>query len=104
MLERYSIRITPRACDDLAEICSYIEKDSPRQAALVAGRLLSAVDALDILPRRFTVHQHRKDSNKTVHAMPVRPFIVYYRVVETSRTVEVLAVRHGSRQQPRGFS
>jgi plasmid stabilization system protein ParE len=35
--------------------------------------------------------------------MPVPPFIIYHRVLESERIVEVLTVRHGARRQPRRF-
>jgi plasmid stabilization system protein ParE len=35
--------------------------------------------------------------------MPVPPFVIYYRVLEAERIVEVLTVRHGARRQPRRF-
>jgi plasmid stabilization system protein ParE len=101
MPNRYRIRTMPRASNDIVGICSYIEKDSPQNAASVAQALLDAIDSLEILPHRYKVHEHRKDPAKTVHSMPVPPFIVYYRVVDNLAIVEVLAVRDGRRRQPR---
>ena len=103
MPDRYRIIILPAAADDLVAICPYIERDSPQNAALVAQRLIDAVDSLTVLPRRYKVHEHRKDRAKDVHSMPVPPFIVYYRVDETHLTVRILTIRHGSRRQPRRF-
>ena len=103
MPARYRIRAMPRASNDIVGICSYIEKDSPQNAAKVAQILLDAIDSLEIFPHRYTVHEHRKDASKTVYAMPVPPFIVYYRVVERLSLVEVLTVLHGHRKQPRRF-
>lgn len=101
MTERYRVRITRRASDDLVGICSYIEQDSPQAATAVAQELLEAVDSLSLFPYRYRVHEHRKDPAKTVHAMPVPPFIVYYRVIGGQDLVEVIAVRHGRQRQPR---
>src|SRR5436305_5398970 len=103
MPDRYRVRIMPRAANEIASICAYIEKSSPQNAAGVAQELLDAIDSLDILPARHRIHEHRKDPSKTVHAMPVPPFIIYYRVVERHEVVEVVAVLHGSRRQPRRF-
>lgn len=103
MVDHYDVRIVPRASNDLVAICAYIEQDSPKNAASVAQELLDAIDSLDILPHRYKVHEHRKDPSKTVRSMPVPPFIVYYRVVDNHRVVEVVAVLHGSRRQPRRF-
>lgn len=103
MPQRYIIRITPRASADMVEICTYIEQDSPQNAASVAEELLHAIDSLELLPHRHRVHEHRKNPAKTVHAMPVPPFIVYYRILDRHAVVEVLAVRRGSQRQPRRF-
>lgn len=103
MSERYQIRMMPRASEDIIQICSYIERDSSRNAARVAQRLLNAIDSLELLPHRYRVHEHRRNPAKTVHSMPVSPFIVYYRVVDAKHIVEILAVLHGSRRQPRQF-
>ena len=93
----------PRASNDIVGICTYIEQSSPQNAAAVARELLDAIDALDILPYRYKVHESRRDPAKTVRSMPVPPLIVYYRVVERLRVVEIVAVLHGSRRQPRRF-
>ena len=103
MPERYHVRVTPRASNDIVGICSYIAQDSPSNAASIAQEFIDAIDSLELLPRRYRIHEHRKDPTKTVHAMPVPPFIVYYRVVETSHVVEVVAVMHGKRRQPQRF-
>ena len=103
MPDRYRIIILPSAADDLVAICGYIERESPQNATLVARRFIDAVDSLSVLPRRYKVHEHRKDRAKNVHSMPVPPFIVYYRVDDVHLTVRVLTVRHGSRRQPRRF-
>src|SRR5690348_11782837 len=100
MPERYRVRITPRSSKDIVGICEYIERNSPQNAAAVARQLIDAIDSLELLPGRFRVHEHRRDPSKAVHAMPVPPFIVYYRVVDRHRLVEVVAVLHGSRKQP----
>ena len=38
-----------------------------------------------------------------VRRMPVPPFLVYYRVNDDTKTVDIVAVRHGARRQPRTF-
>jgi plasmid stabilization system protein ParE len=103
LADRYHVIILPRAFDDIFAICAYIERDSPQNAASVAQRILDSIDSLDFLPRRYRVHEHRSDPAKTVHAMPMPPFIIYYRIDELPRAVRILAVVHGSRRQPRRF-
>jgi plasmid stabilization system protein ParE len=100
---RYRIILLPRASNDIAAICSYIEQDSPQNAAIVAQSLMDAIDALEILPHRYRVHEHRRDPALTVRCMPVPPFLVYYRVDDMRQAVRILTVRHGHRRQPRRF-
>lgn len=104
MAERYRVTITPRAIEELMSICSYVELESPQAAAAIAQDLLDAIDSLVLFPRRFKVHERRKEAGKIVHSMPVRPFLVYYRVDDRNSLVEVLSVRHGKRLQPKRFS
>ena len=84
MPDRYRIRTMPRASKDIVGICSHIETQSPQNAANVAQVLLVAIDSLERFPHRYKVHEHRKEPAKTVRSIPVPPFIVYYRIVETS--------------------
>jgi len=103
MPEHYHIRIMPRAASDLTAICSFIEQHSPQNAASIARELVAAIDSLEILPHRYKIHEHRQQPAKTVHSMPVPPFVVYYRIVDRLHLVEVLTVRHGKRQPPKRF-
>ena len=99
----YHILIPPKASRNLVGICSFIERQSPQNAASVAQRLLDVIDSLASLPRRYEVHEHRRDPALTVYSMAVPPFIVYYRVDDTRQTVRILAIRHGARRQPKRF-
>ena len=83
------------------DICSYIQRDSPQNAATVAQRIIDAIDSLEILPHRYKVHEHRKDAALTVHSMPEPPYIVYYRVDDPRQVVRIIHVRDGRRHQPR---
>jgi plasmid stabilization system protein ParE len=103
MPDRYLVRVMPRASGDILSVCAYIEQESPKNASIVAQKLLDSIDSLAIFPHRYKVHEHRKDPARTVRSMPVPPFVVYYRVVERLNAVEILAVLHGSQRRPRGL-
>jgi toxin ParE1/3/4 len=100
---RYRIIISPRAGSDLAAIHQYIERDSPRNAASVAGALIEAIDQLELLPHRYRVYQGHRRPSRAVRRMPVSPFLVYYRVDDGTRSVGIITIRHGKRRQPRRF-
>lgn len=103
MPAHYHVIIPPKTAADLADICAFIERQSPQNAASVALDIVTAIDALERFPHRYRVHEHRKNPVLTVRSMPVPPFIVYYRVDDARLAVRVLSVRHGARRQPKRF-
>jgi plasmid stabilization system protein ParE len=104
MLPHYRINIQPRALNEINSICSYIERSSPQNAMVVARRIRDAIDSLDIFPHRYKVYRSHRDANARIRAMSVWPFIIYYRVSDSSALVEIIAVIHGARVQPKTFS
>ncbi len=103
MTERYSVKVMPEASTDLTGIFDYIEPESPQNAPSVIETLFTAVDSLDHLPHRYKVHRSNRNPDRVVRSMVVAPFIVYYRIFESQRIVEILTIRHGARRQPRRF-
>lgn len=61
------------------------------------GRLLDAVDALDILPHRYKVVANPEAVGTEIRSMPVGNYLVLYHVDDDSRVVTILSVRHGAR-------
>ena len=100
MPDAYSVRITPRALADLERAFEWIGKDSPQNAASMITRLLDAIDGLNILPHRFDVPRTGRVRGRQVRSMPVRPYLVRYRIDEARKVVFVLRVRHGARRDP----
>ena len=103
MPETYRVIVLPTALDDLDHITEHIKRDSPQNALGVFNRIWPACQSLSAFPNRYAVHQHRRDPAKKVRSMPVPPFIVYYRVDESQKTVRLLTIRDGRRRQPQRF-
>ena len=103
MSDLFRIRVMPEASDDVTNAFTYIEADSPQNAASVLQELFDAIDSLERLPHRYKVHRSNRNPTRVVRSMPVPPFVIYYRVLEAERIVEVLIVRHGARKQSRRF-
>jgi toxin ParE1/3/4 len=100
----YRVIVAPRAFDDLGRILDYIKRDSPANAAKVIDRLWESMRRLRELPHRYRVVQAVSRPTRAVRRMPVKPFLVYYRVDESMRLVRILTVTHGSQRQPRRFA
>jgi plasmid stabilization system protein ParE len=99
----YQVKLVESAEGDFNEISDYIFVDSPQNARKVKQELRSAVRSLSVFPQRYKVHELNVDDSKTVRAMPVPPFVVFYRIIDSVNTVEILTVRHGARDRPPRF-
>lgn len=96
MPKLYRVRITPRALADLQRIFDYIAQDSPGNAAAMIERILDAIDGLEFMPTRFKEMEGAE--SKGIRSMPIRPYLVRFRVEENAGTVHILHVRHGARR------
>jgi plasmid stabilization system protein ParE len=89
----YRILFTQRALNDLAEIIGHIAEDDGEAAMRFGSALLDHVDLLSRFPRMGGAIRKRSRVRKLQHS----PVLVYYRIQEDKRIIEVLHFRHGSR-------
>ena len=95
----YRIEWRPRAREDLRAIVRYLAKDNPTQAKNFGQKLRDKIKPLS---------QHPELGRKGRPGLPdwLRELavhsnhIVFYRVVDETRTVEVLRVKHAAQQMP----
>jgi plasmid stabilization system protein ParE len=87
---------SPRAIGHLIAIREYIERDSDRNAALVAGRILRAVEILRTQPQMGRPG-HLTGTRELV--IPGMSYIIPYRV--RYGRLELLAVFDGHRKWPK---
>jgi plasmid stabilization system protein ParE len=99
----YRVIITPRAGDDLEAIYDHIARESGQNAAAMVTRILDALEPLKQFPHRTVVERQDHKLRQPVRSIPVRPYIVYFRVLDDDRVIRVLHVRHGARRRPRSF-
>lgn len=97
---QYRIRLTPRAIADLDEINAFVFARSPQGAAKVMSLLLEAIDSLDTFPNRNVVQRSTAELKFPVRSLPVRPYVIYFHVIEEEHIVVVRHIRHGARQAP----
>ena len=87
---------SPRAIHHLIAIRRYIEKDSDKSAALIAGRILDAIELLRTLPQMGRPGRLTGTRELVISGTP---YIVPYRV--RREWLELLAVFDGRRQWPK---
>jgi plasmid stabilization system protein ParE len=99
----YRVILTSDALADLETIADYIRRDSPQNAASMAENILNAIDSLAHMPAAHRRVGKSRKRGSPIHAMLVRPFVVYFRIDPDPAAVHILNVRHGVRRQPRRF-
>ena len=101
MPQNYVVIVQAEAFRDLDEILDHVGRQSSQGAAQLIDRLWNAMQSLSEFPRRYKVYRTRKDPRYAIHSMPVRPYVVYYRVSDSPACVRILTVRHAARRRPR---
>ncbi len=91
----FKILFSDEALNDLDEIVESIAGDNPDAASRVAQSIIDHVKVLQYFPRVGTIIPRRRATRRLVHT----PYIVYYRIHENRRVVEILHFWHGSRRQ-----
>jgi addiction module RelE/StbE family toxin len=84
-----------RAVRHLVQLREFIEKDSEQSAALVASRILQAVDLLESHPE---IGRPGRITGTRELVVPHTPFIIPYRV--RHERLELIAVFHGRQKWP----
>ena len=91
----YRLLYSQRSLNDLGEILGHFAGEDADAASRFGASLLDHVDLLSRFPRMGEVIRKRPRVRKLLHS----PLLVYYRVDEHKRLIEILHVRHGSRHQ-----
>lgn len=94
----YRVILSQPALSDLGEIARYIAEDSLVAAERVGTELLDLAESLAILPLRGAPLHSRPGVRRVLLA----PYLVVYRVNESTREVRVLRFWH-SKRNPSGL-
>ena len=93
----YHVVYTKKALSDLSEIIGHIAEGSAQNAARFGNSLGAHIELLARFPRMGGVIRMRPSVRKLLHS----PFLVYYRVREAAREIEIVHIRHGARKPPK---
>jgi len=88
----YKVLIRETAHDSLREIVSYVSADNPAAAEKLGGQLIDQALSLESLPFRGSRVRKRPGYLKLVHGN----YLIYYRIKEEEKIVEVLRFIHGA--------
>jgi plasmid stabilization system protein ParE len=87
----YAVIFSQRADKDIISIVKHIAADNPEAAKKLGSSLLDLALSLDSY--RESKVKKRRGVLKLIH----QNYLIYYRVNEGNKTVEVLSFKHGAR-------
>lgn len=99
-MDKYCVKLSPRALLDLDRIYDYIAKNllEPGIAAKLIDEIEKSILGLDILPYRFSERKIGVYANRGYRQMFVKNYTVIYRVDENEKIVVVITVRYSPSQ------
>ncbi len=98
---RYEVKLTAQAIGQIEETVQYISKIllEPETARKWADALQCEIGKLDSVPSRYPLTEEEPWHTKGIRKMPVKNFLVYYLIDEEKKTVWIMAVIYGRRDQ-----
>ena len=88
----YVVIILEAAHEDLRNIVAYISNENPNAAETLGRELLDQAMSLESLPYRGSRVKKRRGLLKLIHGN----YLIYYRIKEQKRVVEIIAFKHGA--------
>lgn len=86
------------AIGDLRDLCSYIAQRDPAAALRMGNGILDHVQILARFP--FIGPHYPRGARGPLREIVFRSYRIFYDVSEESQRVDILHVRHGSRDEP----
>ena len=86
------------AIADLQNVCSYIAQHNPEAARRMRDGILKHVSLLGSFP--FIGPAYPRGAKASLREIVFRSYRIFYDVSEIARSVEILHVWHGAREEP----
>ncbi|MGI8977751.1 MAG: type II toxin-antitoxin system RelE/ParE family toxin [Pirellulaceae bacterium] len=93
----YKVVWTDPAIENLRSIFDHIAEEQPENARGVVTRILERVETLAMFPNAGDLFRKKRNIRQVFSGV----YRIFYRVLEAERRVDVLAVWHGSRRNPK---
>ena len=95
-MDKYNVKVTPRAFRDLDDIFNYIalEKLAPENAFAQTERIREALKKLEIMPRSHQDRQTGRYAGRGYKQLLVDNYVVIFKIDEKQRIVTVLTIQY----------
>jgi plasmid stabilization system protein ParE len=94
----YKVIWDDEAIEELRQAVRFIAPNNPTAARKTGEAILQKAGILGSFPRLGKVFS--KLSRDDVREIPVPPYRIFYHIKDAERTVRILKVWHGARQEP----
>lgn len=92
MPEKYTVKITQQAQEQIREIISYIRftLQAPETALKMLDTLQEEIASLDQFPNRVPLTEEEPWHSQGIHKFPVKNYLIYFWVDEETKKVAIL--------------
>lgn len=100
-MDEYTVVVTPQAERQLWDITHHISKEllEPGTARTLLDALEKAMASLSTLPQRATLVSEEPWHTQGIRKLLCRNFLIYFWTDTSTKTVQILAVVYGRRDQ-----
>lgn len=98
-MDKYKVKLNPRAFRDIDEIFAYIalEKLSPENAKAQTDRIWMGLKKLGVFPQSHQERTEGRYAKKGYRQLLIDNYIAVFRIDETNKTVHVITVQYQGR-------
>ena len=101
MSEKYTVKITQQAQEQIREIVSYIRftLQAPETAMKMLDTLQEEIASLDQFPNRVPLTDEEPWHSQGIHKFPVKNYLIYFWVDEETKKVQIIGAVYGRKDQ-----
>lgn len=98
-MDKYEVKLNPKAYRDLDEIFSYIavEKLSPENAKGQTERIREALAALDTFPQSHQDRTEGRYAGKGYKQLLIDNYMAIFKIDESTKTVNIITIQYQGR-------
>ena len=96
--KKYNIKYLPSAQQDLNEIISYLQTDSPEYGEKLIDKIDNEISQLKSFPYKGKTPEDENLKNKRYRMIIIDNYIIFYVIFENDETVEIRRIIHGKRR------